>query len=236
MNELVVASTQFPTVVFTIALGIVLLYWLFVLVGALDLDLFGGHDVDISGAGDGGGDAIGGGHGDVAGGHDTGDAGGHDADGDADSGGLWHTLGLGDVPITISASIIVLVAWVTSLLLMEYVVRSLGLPGWVVGVLLPLALLLALPITALLVRPLRPVFAIKEGKSNSDYVGHACTVTTGHVDNDFGQATVEDGGTVLIIAVRCDAVGKLARGDKALIIEFDVSRQAYVVEPSSSLS
>jgi hypothetical protein len=216
VNELVVASTQFPTVVFTIALGIVLLYWLFVLIGALDLDLFG-HHVDIGG--DGAGDAVG-----DAGGHDAG--GGHDADGDADgNAGIWHTLGLGDVPITISASIIVLVAWVASLCLMTYVVVAFALPGWVAGILLPLVLILALPITA-----------IKEGKSNADYVGHSCTVTTGHVDNEFGQATVEDGGTVLIIAVRCDAPGKLARGDKALIIEFDPSRQAYVVEPSSSIS
>lgn len=229
MNELVVAAIQFPTVVFTIALGIVLLYWVSVLVGALDLDLFGGHDVDV-----------GGGHGDgIGGGHDAGDAGGHDAgdgDHDAQGGGVWHALGLGDVPITISASFIVLVAWVTSLLLMAYVVEAFALPGWVGGLLLPLAIVFALPVTALLVRPLRPVFAIREGKSNADYVGHTCTVTTGHVDNEFGQATVEDGGTVLIIAVRCDATGKLARGDKALIIEFDAGRQSYIVEPSSSLS
>jgi membrane protein implicated in regulation of membrane protease activity len=226
VNELVVASTQFPTVVFTIALGIVLLYWMFVLIGALDLDLFG-HHVDLGG--DGAGHDVG----DAGGGHD---ASGDGADADADSPGIWHTLGLGDVPITISASIIVLVAWVASLLLMTYVIAAFGWPGWVAGVLLPLVLLLALPITAVLVRPLRPVFAIKEGKSNADYVGHMCTITTGHVDNGFGQANVEDGGTVLIISVRCDATGKLARGDKALIIEFDATRQAYVVEPSSSLS
>ncbi len=139
--------------------------------GALDLDLFGGHDVDV-----GGGHDIG-----DAGGHDAGghDAGGHDADGDADSGGIWHTLGLGDVPITISASIIVLVAWVASLCLMTYVVTAFAMPGWVAGILLPLVLLLALPVTAILVRPLRPVFAIKEGKSNADYVGHMCTINTG---------------------------------------------------------
>ena len=42
MNELLAASLEFPTVVFTIVLGIVLVYWLFVLLGALDIDLFGG--------------------------------------------------------------------------------------------------------------------------------------------------------------------------------------------------
>ena len=96
MNELLQSSLQFPTVVFTIALGIALVYWLFVLVGALDLDLLGsGHpdfDVDVSGV-----------HadvGDASGGHDAG--GGHDADGDADAdgGGVWTMLGLGTVPLT----------------------------------------------------------------------------------------------------------------------------------------
>ncbi|HEY5936393.1 MAG TPA: hypothetical protein VIU61_17195, partial [Kofleriaceae bacterium] len=76
------------------------------------------------------------------------------------------------------------------------------------------------------------IFEIREGKTNEDYVGHMCTISTGNVDENFGQATVEDGGTVLVIPVRCDKPGKLARNDKALIIEFDPERQAYVVEPS----
>ena len=65
-------------------------------------------------------------------------------------------------------------------------------------------------VSAVLVRPLAPVFALKEGKSNRDYIGHTCRITTGSVDEGFGQATLEDGGTVLQIPVRCDA-GKLAR-------------------------
>lgn len=240
MNELVVASLQFPTVVFTIALGIVIVYWLFVLIGALDIDLFGGDvDVDVSGAAKGIGDVLTGG---AKGGteaaiealHAGGDAGGEiggDADGDLDGGGLWHVLGLGDVPVTISVSLITVLAWVGSLLAMHY----LGIGGWWALVVLVVAVVIALPIAALLIRPLAPVFAVQEGKSNADYIGHVCTVTTGRVDNSFGQATIEDGGTVLDIAVRCELPGKLARGDKALIIEFDRERQAYIVEPSGDM-
>jgi len=237
VNELVVASLQFPTVVFTIALGIVLVYWLFVLIGALDIDLFGGDiDVDVSGAAKGIGDVLTGGakggaeafHADAGG--DA--AGGGDADGDFDGGGLWHLLGLGDVPVTISVSLITVLAWCGSLLAMHYV---LGVTGWLGLVVLVVAVMIALPIAALLIRPIAPVFAVKEGKSNADYVGHACTITTGRVDDSFGQATIEDGGTVLNISVRCDQPGKLARGDKALIIEFDRERQAYVVEPSGDM-
>lgn len=235
MNELVTASLQFPTVVFTIVLGIVLVYWLFVLLGALDIDLFGGDvDVDVSGAAKGVGDMLTGGakggaeafHADAGGDVDAG------GDADADGGGIWHGLGLGDVPVTISVSLIVMISWCASLLVMHYIA---GTAGWQRAVVLVIAIILALPIAALLVRPLAPVFAVKEAKSNNDYVGHGCTITTGSVDDRFGQATVEDGGTVLVIQVRCEQPGKLARGDKALIIEFDQARQAYIVEPSADM-
>lgn len=194
MNELIEASLQAPTVIFTIGLGIALVYWVFVLLGALDLDLLGsakgieglkGIKVDV--------------------------------DGD----GVWSGLGLGKVPVTISASLVLLVGWCSSVWLQSWL-------GWIV---LPVALLAALIVTAVLVRPLAPVFAIREGKTNRDYVGTTCIVSTGRVDEGFGQATLEDGGTVLQIPVRCDRSG-LARGDKALIIDFDDRRQAYLVEPA----
>jgi hypothetical protein len=231
MTELFDASLTFPNVVFTIALGIVIVYWLFVLLGALDIDLFGGHDV--GGAHDIG-DVAGGGH-DVAGGHDAGHDGGGDGDGnghghdnDSESGGLWHVLGLGDVPLTISISCIVLTGWLASMLGTHYIEDD----GALRFAILAGAFVVALPAAAVLVRPLRRVFRVSEGKTNRDYEGHTCTITTGTVDDKFGQATIEDGGTVLIIAVRCDKPDKLKRGDKALVIEFDPERQAYIVEPA----
>jgi hypothetical protein len=96
-------------------------------------------------------------------------------------------------------------------------------------------IVIGIPLAGQLVRPLGPVFELKEGKSNRDYVGHFCTITTGKVDDGFGQATVEDGGTVLVIPVRCDKSGALGRGHKALIIDFDTAREAYVVEPTTDL-
>lgn len=198
MNELIQASLRFPTVVFTIGLGIVLVYWVFVLLGALDIDVLGGVD---------------------------GDAG---ADVHAD--GLFTKLGFGVVPITITISVTFLAGWVGSLLVMQHVTAT-----WAALVVLVAALVVGLGITRVLVRPLAPVFAVKEGKTNRDYVGHTCVVSTGRVDDAFGQATVEDGGTVLVISVRCDRSDRLARGDKALIIDFDDTRQAYLVEPITDI-
>lgn len=218
---LIEAAQQFPTVVFTIGLGVCLIYWLFVLLGALDIDLFGHADVDGGGA-------------DV-GGHDV-DAGGHDLDADhGHTSSLWSGLGLAKVPITISISAIMLVCFFLSILAMHYAPSFLGEASWVQAAILPATLIVGIPLAGLLVRPLGGVFELKEGKSNQDYVGHTCTVTTGHVDEGFGQATVEDGGTVLVIPVRCDKPGALQRNDKALIIDFDTDRHAYVVEPVTDM-
>lgn len=221
------ASLRFPTVIFSIGLGIALIYWVFVLVGALDIDLFGHGEV-------GGGHDLGGGGHDVGLGHaaEAGKGlGGHDGgDLDADGGGVWDALGLGSVPITISISVIFLLCWCASLLGMSYAESALGAKPWLPLLILPLVLVVGLPLAGLAVRPLRGVFALREGKSNKDYIGTTCTITTGSVDDSFGQATIEDGGTVLVIPVRCDRA-VLARGHKALIIDFDTARHVYVVEP-----
>lgn len=223
MTELFDASLRFPTVIFTIALGITLVYWGFVLLGALDIDLLGGGDA--SGAAKGIGDAM------------TGGAKGG-AEALKGAGGVEvgeSLLGLEKVPITISASFIILASWCLSLLGSHYSASIVG-SGWLVSIaILVAAFALALPIAALFVKPLAPVFAVREGKSNRDYVGHICTITTGHVDNEFGQATIEDGATVLVISVRCDRAGALKRGSKALVVEFDPARQAYIVEPAGEL-
>jgi len=226
VNELFEASLRFPTVVFTIALGITLIYWVFVLLGALDIDLLGGGDV--SGAAKGIGDAmVGGAKGgaEALHGHGGGDGVDHD-------GGL---LGLSNVPITISISFVVLSGWCLSLLGSHYGGKVLGSSALIGLVVLALAFVVALLVAAVLVRPLAPVFKIREGKSNKDYVGHVCTVTTGHVDDGFGQATIEDGPDVLVIPVRCDRTGALARGSKALVVDFDAARNAYIVEPAGEL-
>jgi hypothetical protein len=246
---LIDAALRFPTVVFTIGLGIILIYWAFVLLGALDIDLFG--DADVSGAGKGLGEVLGhgshglgdgglgdGGLGDGVAGHDVGDAhggDGHDAHGHATTGGVWSGLGLNKVPITISVSVIFLVCWCLSLLGMTYGSQLLGGSPWVPGGILVATLVIGLPLAGLLVRPLAGVFELREGKSNHDYIGHTCTITTGSVNDTFGQATVEDGGTVLQIPVRCDRSDVLARGHKALIIDFDTAREAYVVEPAADM-
>jgi hypothetical protein len=234
MTELIDAAIQFPTVIFTIGLGIALVYWLFVLIGALDLDVLGGGDAaaalkgagEAVGAAKGAGDALGA----AKGAHMT-------KDGiDGVDGGFWHALGLATVPITISLSVVLLLGWTASLLAMQYLPAATGgLAGWLAPLVFFAALITALLVGGRLVKPLGPLFAVREAKSNRDYVGSLCTITTGRVDDDFGQATYDEAGTVLVIAVRCGRANALARGDRALIIDYDADRNAYVVEPADPL-
>ena len=144
-------------------------------------------------------------------------------------------LGLRRVPITISITFILVFAWTICLLAMHLLAPL--LPGgallWLFGTLVLLgALILSLPLTAIAITPLAPAFVTRLAQRRHDNIGATCTVTTGHVDQGFGQAKITDQGLELVIPVRCDSDGNhLARYDKALVIDYDDAREAYLIEP-----
>lgn len=214
MLQLLHIALSFPAVLFTVLLGAAVVYWLFVILGALDTDVFGGSELDVDGAADAG---------------EAGDAGG--------GAGLLSALGLNRVPLTVSISLLALFAWVLCVLL-AYYLGGLGhlLPGWLLGIaILVGSFLLAVPLTSLACRPLAPLFDVPQAKSRADYVGQVCTVTTGRVDAKFGQARIEDDGNVLLMQVRCDRDNEFTRNAQALIIDYDDARQAFVIENMDSV-
>lgn len=241
MTEFLTAILAFPTVVFTILLGVVIVYWLFVLLGALDInllgdaDLDGGHDLHLDGHGhfDGHGhaDAHFDAHGHADHGHGAHDGhDGHDAhDGHETSGlaGLIQALGLGGVPVTVMLSILILVAWIFCVAAMQ-LLRG-GSPGWLAVAAALLSLTIAIPLTSLLVRPLRRFFVTLTATRHRDLLGKICTVTTLRVDERYGQAEIEDGGAGLIVQVRSNGPVRLARGDRAII--FDYRDEVFLVAP-----
>lgn len=213
MDELIAASVEYPTVALSIIVGISMAYWLFVILGALDLDILGSAD------GDGGGG-------------DAGDAG---EIGDGSGTPTFLTgLGLRTVPLTVSLTTIAIVAWVISLLGNYYIAAYFG-GGIAIAIktgVFALALVAGLLLAAVLVRPLAPIFKTHGARTRDYYIGSTCTVDTGKVDAGFGQAKIEDGGDVLVISIRCDSENTLGRGESALVIDYDSTREAYVVEPS----
>ncbi len=193
--------------------------------GALDLDILGGSEGELSSFG--AGDAA-----DVG---DFGDAG--DVDADIGSSTFLTGLGLRKVPLTISLTTIAIIGWVVSLLGNYYVADSFsGGVGIVIrsGVFL-VALLVGLLLAAVLVRPLAPLFHMHSARSRQSYIGSTCRIDTGSVNETFGQAKIEEGGDVLVISIRCDTENTLKKGATALVIDYDDTREAYLVEEMDRL-
>jgi hypothetical protein len=235
----------FPTVFFTILMGVTMTYWLFVIIGAVGIDVLDGH-LDLSagakaagGLLEGGAKAAGGvldAH--HAGGHDIGGHHGghhgHDHDGDTDGSGLLSALGFTGVPVTISFSFVTFASWTLSFLARETVFGLLGslVPGVVLsGGLFVLSLVLGTLLAALAVRPLRPIFIAAKAPGRDSLMGRVCTINSGTVTGAFGHATFEDGGAGLILNVFCSRTNELKRGDQALILAYDPARDVYEVEP-----
>ncbi len=220
----------FPTVIFTVLLGILLLYWLLVIVGALGMpsvDIDSGLDSGLEGIGDG-----------------IGGAEGFDGIGEAAEGvgegasgllsGLFHASKLGTVPVTVATSLLVFWVWLSSMfgsiLLRPY------LPDWGAAtlgllVILPLSFITGLILTSLVVRPLGPLFVVHAAPSRRQLAGRICEVRSGSVTSDFGQAELADGGAGLILSVRCAKENDLKRGDLVVIVSYDEEKDTYDVEP-----
>ncbi|WP_437807120.1 glycine zipper family protein [Sorangium sp. So ce1078] len=242
MAEVLAASLVFPAVIFTVVLALALIYWLFVLVGALDLDLLGGAHGDatpdlggLEGAAKGAlegaakGAVEGAAKGAVEGAIDG-------ADG---VGSVLVALDLHRVPATVTLTLIAAFGWFTSALstmLAEPLWLGWGLPRWTLGLaVLAGSLVVAVLLTSLAVRPLGPLFVTRHGQSKKDLVGRVCVISTGRVDERFGQAVIDEGGASHILDVRCDTPGALRRGDRALLVSWDPDGEVFSVEPLDSL-
>ncbi|MEI7893995.1 MAG: hypothetical protein WCI05_12955 [Myxococcales bacterium] len=247
MNELLGVALAFPTVVFTVLLGVVLVYWLFVVMGAVHIDLLGGaahgtFEGSADAAADGAMDAAM--HHAVDGVLDGASKGVAEAGAEqlhmADNGGVAHALGslkLRSAPATVVSSLLVTFSWLVSVLAIQGLQAFVpSVAGVVAGVVvLVVAPLVALPMTSLAVRPLAPLFVPHQAKGNRDLVGRVCVVRTGTVDDTFGEATLEDGGAGLVVRVRVDGMDQLQRGDQALIVAWDEDRQTFTVAPMDDM-
>jgi hypothetical protein len=243
MAEVLVLALSFPSVVFTVLLGVVLIYWAFVMVGVIHIGegsegaLDGHIDGATKGLLEGAVDQVGGGHADVGDFGGDGDIDLPDGDDATDTHGalaaLMSALHLRSVPATVVFSLIITFAWLVSVVTMQTVTRMapalIGAP-LSFGVLLA-SLIISLPLTSIGARPLAKVFAPKHAPVKMDFIGRTCVVRTGTVTSKFGEATLADGGAGLVVRVRVDGAQQLGRGEQALIVDYDAERETYLVEP-----
>lgn len=227
MGQFLNTIVTFPVVPMTILLGVVLCYWLFVIVGAVGVE--GGHAGEgltgaIKGMGEGVTGALKGAGEGVTGAVKA--VGAKNAPSQTD-GGLLTMLGLGKIPITITGSSMIFFSWILTI----FGANILGGGGVVQSGVLLASLVLSLLCTALVLQPLRKVFDGHSAASRSDLRGKICVISSGSVEKSFGTATMADGGSGLMIHVTCSKANPLKKGDRALIIDFDPQKDAYEIEP-----
>ena len=216
MSSLFAALTSFPAVVYTVLLGVVLVYWLLAIIGLVDFEA--GADVDIGA--------------DAADAGDVGDAGDGGPEGLSGLAAWLVAFGLNGVPFSIVVSLLALVGWfltgMASLTLLPLVPDALR---WAAGAgVLLAAAALSIVIAAQLVRPMRGLFVTHRAISNAALVGQVCKVLTGVVDERQGRAEVAQRGAGINIRVWAPAPNRLRRGDAALITEYDPARQRYRID------
>jgi hypothetical protein len=243
LDHFLAVALSFPSVVYTVLLGIAFVYWVFVMIGAAHLDLLGDGAHGAHGAADGAVDGLHGGHADVGdiGGHADG---AHGADGHADGAdhggamsGILASLKLRSAPATVVLSVLFLFAWLFSVLGMQ------GAAAWLPASALSvaryavffLAPLVALPFTSVVVRPLARVFVPPVTAASQDLVGKICTVRTGTVTDRFGEGLLEDGGAGVVVRIRVDSSETVKRGDQVVIVGYDAEKHEFQVAPMDNL-
>jgi hypothetical protein len=211
MEQLLEVASQFPTVIYSTLLGVVVVYWLIGMLGLVDLGLAGDVDIEL----------------DV------------DSDVDVSIGGLTGfmlTFGLTGVPFTLVISIITLICWLISFYLQFYILTWLP-DGWLYylmgSIVSFIIFILSLPITAVVIRPLKGMFKSVEATLSDHLVGNSATIVTGTVSETFGQARLFNNGAEMLLDVRCDSEHTLKKGDKVLLIEYLTEKYAYIVAPYS---
>ena len=209
MREFIAVVLGFPTIVFSVLLAVVLVYWLLAIVGLVD---FGETDVDL-------------------------DIGSH-ADGPGDDLGAIASyvvaFGLSGVPFSIVVTLLVIVGWTLSTLASIWLLA--WVPTTLLQVAVGLALLLlcaalSVIITARIVRPMRGLFVTRYGTRSEDLVGQSCKVLTGVVDEKQGRAEVAQRGAGINIRVWAPSPNALTRGSAALIVEYDSAGHRYLIQP-----
>lgn len=205
--------SSFPTSIFTGALAFCLTWWIVTsLVSGFD------SDADADTGGDSGSDA--GSDSDVGSGH-----------GDA-SNIISDALAIGYVPLPLALTVIAFGAWSISLILQLVLGAddTARLAAAAAVIVLIAALAGGVVLLRLLRGPLARLFQTVVAPSRSTAVGATCRVRTLAVTDRLGDAEVLTGPTRgSLIKVRADE-GRFTRGDIAVIIDYDRTTEAFVID------
>jgi hypothetical protein len=242
MHEVLTESIRWVNLPFTVLLGVVVLYWLMVGLGVLDMSLFGDFDADFHV--DGHFDAHAhvetdvGDHplipGDPAGLH-SGEAHGFHKEIAGEHNGSFLVqalsfLNVGQVPLTLVLSVLALCLWLGSLIANHYLTG--GSVALATAALVP-NFIVSVIATRYITLPFRPLFRAitRERNEESVVVGQRCTIVTSEATPEFGQAEIKTDGAPLLLNVRTLNDSLLTRGESAVVVRVDKDRSLYFITP-----
>ncbi len=201
MTELLVQAVRDVNLFYTLLLGALAMYWITVILGFLDIEIFDfdfDFDADIEGAG---------------------------------LANILSILNLGAIPFSIWISIFALQMWLYSIIsnLAIDEISAFTPSDALRFVLVALLFIpLAATVTKFATAPLKKAFESRS-TSKTDFVGQECLVTSSEVSEDFGTAEIRFGGALHLIDIRAKPGEALTRNGKALIYKYDEERDVFYV-------
>lgn len=191
---------------FTILLGLVMVFWILTLLGAVATDAL---DVDL----DADVDADAGNLGDIP-------------------AALLRIVNAGYVPLTVVLSILILAMWIVTLTLNYYF--NPGHSGLVALGFVLAAFVLGVVFTKVVTQPLVPFMRkLKEAENAAPVIGEVGLVRSIQLDSEFGQVEVNrpDGAPALLNARLGPDADPVPRGTEVAILSFDEAKGIYLVRP-----
>lgn len=192
---------------FTILLGMVILFWLLTLLGALGADSL---DVDADVDGDFS----------------------HLSDIPA---ALLRVVNAGHVPVTVVLSLLILVMWIVSITFNYYF--NPGHSSLVAFGFAAAAFVLGVIATKCITQPLVPFMRrLKAAENTAPVIGEVGIVRSIRIDSEFGQVEVErlDGAPALLNARLGPGSEPAPRGTEVAIVSYDDAKGIYLVRPIPS--
>jgi len=229
MLEVFEIATSGITLIPTIMLGLTLVYWVLVILGALDIDFFdvdveveaeSGIDLEMESGIDGGGDA------EVE--VET------NLDSSTEAGGISGALksiliffNADYIPIMIIFSFTILGWW----LIAVSIDKLFGFGNSLIGVaLVPLEIIAALLLSKLISQPFRKFF--KESKvASTQTVGSIGTLLSDLTCGRIGQVEIKTSGAPITANAMCRLDTPLKKGTTVIIYDKDKTKNIYIVEP-----
>jgi hypothetical protein len=220
MTELLELAFSPINVIFTVLLISIVLYWITVILGIFDAELFNidlpdpglefdmDADVDL-------------------------DA---ETDVDLDTGVIWGVANwfyVGEVPVMVLASIFILSLW-TGAMLGNYYLNPEGTWGRAVLV-FSVNWVLGLLVVKIVGAPLRPLYALMNRDYNAapKVMGNRCRVITTKVAAaHLGQAEVTTKGAPLVLNVKAQEGHEFKKDDTAVIVARDKESGVYTIGPA----